>query len=794
MLQLDMHLLLVNILCISSIIFALVSYSNAVPQAYTLSSEDLATTDVEYDNPPISYLAVPTDTGESQLSHSNSLTPLGSKHIHPTTPIWHERWTNCSKYTPSSSSLSSQWGSTMWSEISSSPSSTALYGTFTSSTLGTAPITSTIFNTSTCYITAPVFETHYVSISILKTETVTVELTTTLLGTLIPTTFECTVSNTAIESLQPSTDTVVHTIQPDITKDTVTVSITQTLEPSTVLFTVTNSAFGSIKPTTVENSTTVEQTYNQTTTILLSTTVTKTVEMSPTSVLIPISLIETVETPPNSILITTILTETVTMPAPYCISTSEGLSSAPALTCLDICNLNAFGTVLATSVATTTLFASSLYLVETFTVLSNGSTIAGSTGSSYSLYPEVTNPVFTWTQFGQTLSRTWPTVYVAYTAFSRGYVSAVMSDSTCATTSEPLTLPGTIDYGSLITPSASLLQPSQVPSEIISYITNLPEVSSQLEDILVTSSCDPNEGDIIPAREEPGTQIFTMRSGTNSLSARRETLLIIMTTQATSERTNPLSPFTTRQPPATAETTSLPTTSSTEIPTTRTLPPTTSTKQPTSTESTRPPSPLLSTEETTRIESPSPSTEATTRTSTEQTTNTESSRLVSSTEQITNVEVTSTYTSLKETTNIESATPLSSSSVESSTTAESTKFAPTQSLTSSLPITSVTSSAYLITEETETVSISPRPSVVSSEEPSSSSSSSFSTHSTTASLSSSLRSTSTSSSTRPRPSSTVLSSSPSSSNDGAAVTQVKAGTVNLENVFIGAVGVAVGWL
>jgi hypothetical protein len=132
------------------------------------------------------------------------------------------------------------------------------------------------------------------------------------------------------------------------------------------------------------------------------------------------------------------------------------------------------------------------------TIYDDGSTVTSTSTRSYTnLAPSLTAATtseLTWEFSGVAL--TWPTVYLAYTDFSRLYLAPESSTSVCSSTSSQLVLPAPTDFENLIYPASETPGPSLPPAALIDYLNAQPTIIAQLSGSTIGQSCDPIAGGI----------------------------------------------------------------------------------------------------------------------------------------------------------------------------------------------------------------------------------------------------------------------------------------------------------
>jgi hypothetical protein len=156
--------------------------------------------------------------------------------------------------------------------------------------------------------------------------------------------------------------------------------------------------------------------------------------------------------------------------------------------------LDGFATKLAypTSVITTQIYATTISIIETIYI--NGVIIPGTTTITAPTSDLTPFPDLTFTFEDQILH--WPTTYAAYTRFAHTSVSTDLFAGTCASFSEPVTLGLETSWASLIVPFTDLPVNAALPSQIVQYLAQDPDVDQQLGGTFV-SLCDPLQGSTI---------------------------------------------------------------------------------------------------------------------------------------------------------------------------------------------------------------------------------------------------------------------------------------------------------
>jgi len=119
-------------------------------------------------------------------------------------------------------------------------------------------------------------------------------------------------------------------------------------------------------------------------------------------------------------------------------------------------------------------------------IFSNGTTETTTSTRILTVLPTTTSAI-TFEYSGVPL--TWPTTYLAYTAFLHETVNSVCQASVTA-----LTLPTPTDWADLIYPANDTPGPSLPPSALINFLNEQPTIIAQLSGTPIGQSCDPIVG------------------------------------------------------------------------------------------------------------------------------------------------------------------------------------------------------------------------------------------------------------------------------------------------------------
>ena len=141
------------------------------------------------------------------------------------------------------------------------------------------------------------------------------------------------------------------------------------------------------------------------------------------------------------------------------------------------------------------------------TVFSNGTTATSTSTRQLAVLPQQTaTSSITWQFSGVPL--TWPTTYLAYTAFFHDFIHSQSVTTDCSTTSTTLVLATPTNFATLIFPADETPGPNLPPAALIDNLNAQPVVLAQLGGTPIGQSCDPIVGGIAsPTPVTGGAQV-----------------------------------------------------------------------------------------------------------------------------------------------------------------------------------------------------------------------------------------------------------------------------------------------
>jgi len=195
-------------------------------------------------------------------------------------------------------------------------------------------------------------------------------------------------------------------------------------------------------------------------------------------------------------------------PTTTIITSGSGTTIPGSTICATNCQVDVFATELVftrpVSVVDVTIATAAVDVH--ITVFSNGTTATDTSTRQLTVLPEQTaTSSLIWEFSGVAL--TWPTTYLAYTAFSHEFVHSQSVTSDCSLTSSTLVLGSPTNFASLIFPADATPGPNLPPSALIDNLNAQPVVLAQLGGTPIGSSCDPVAGGVSNPTAVTGAQV-----------------------------------------------------------------------------------------------------------------------------------------------------------------------------------------------------------------------------------------------------------------------------------------------